>query len=454
MPSAALLEPPAVSTSPSDERYADSRAAHARALAVMPGGVSSPVRAFKAVGREPITVRSGKGAIVTDIDGNEYIDLVGSYGPLILGHTPQEVTVALNKAIARGTTFGMPTEAETQLAHAIIEAVPGVELVRFVNSGTEAGMSAIRLARAATGRDVVIKCGGNYHGHADAMLVEAGSGATTLGTPSSPGVPRDVTNHTVVVPYNDLAAARRTFEERGGEIAAFCVEPVAGNMGVIPPVEGYLAGLRKLCDEHGTLLLFDEVMTGFRVARGGAQARFGVTPDLTMLGKVMGGGLPCAAYGGREDLMRQVAPDGPVYQAGTLSGNPLAMAAGLAVLETLEDPTCYQKLETLGGQLEAGLTKAARRAGVAVTVQRVASMICPFFLPDDAEPGTPVRNYADATACRTDRYAAFFSEMLDEGIMLPPSQFEAWFLSMAMDAAMIKRVVKAAGKAFAAAAEV
>ena len=445
--------PPRAASGTANERYADSRAAHARAKAVMPGGVSSPVRAFKAVGREPITVRSGKGALVTDIDGNEYIDLVGSYGPLILGHAPHEVTVALNKQIARGTTFGMPTEAETQLAQAVIGAVPGVELVRFVNSGTEAGMSAIRLARAATGREVVVKCAGNYHGHADALLVEAGSGATTLGTPSSPGVPQQTTRNTLVIAYNDLDAARQAFRERGSEIAAFCVEPVAGNMGVIPPVTGYLQGLRELCDEHSSLLLFDEVMTGFRVARGGAQQRFGVTPDLTMLGKIIGGGLPCAAYGGRVDLMRQVAPDGPVYQAGTLSGNPLAMAAGLAVLDTLTDAGCYEKLETLGAQLEAGLVKAGKRAGVAVTVQRVASMICVFFVPDDKEAGTPVVNYADAKACRTDRFAAFFGVMLDEGVMLPPSQYEAWFLSTAMDAAVIKRVVKAAGKAFAEAAE-
>ncbi len=437
-----------------DARYARSRAAFEAARCVMPGGVSSPVRACTAVGRDPVTVRSGKGAILTDVDGHDYIDYVGSYGPLILGHAYSPIVAAISKAAAKGSTFGLPTEAETQLAQKIVNAVPSVELVRFVNSGTEAAMSAIRLARAATGRTAIVKCIGNYHGHSDALLVEAGSGATTLGTPSSPGVPPSVTRHTRLVPFNDLAAVAAELEDHADEIACVCVEPIAGNMGCIPPVKGYLQGLRDLCHQHDVLLLFDEVMTGFRVAFGGAQSLYGVTPDLTCLGKIIGGGLPCAAYGGREDLMRQVAPDGPMYQAGTLSGNPLAMAAGLATLESLEDPTCYLELETNAATLQAGLIKQAERADVPVTVQRVGSMIAVFFLPDPVEPGSAVLNYAHATRCRTDRYAVFYGSMLDQGIMLPPSQYETWFLSTAHVDADIRATLKAARHAFAAAAAV
>lgn len=414
----------------------------------MPGGVSSPVRAFKAVGRTPVTIRCGKGAQVTDVDGNTYIDYVGSYGPLILGHAPESVLAAITKAAAKGTSFGMPTEAESVLAQMVIDAVPSVELVRFVNSGTEAVMSAIRLARAATGKSKVIKCTGCYHGHADALLVEAGSGATTLGTPSSPGVPGEVTSHTLLVPFNDLDAVEQVLEANKGEVACMAVEPIGGNMGTVPPVEGYLQGLRELCDRFGVLLLFDEVMTGFRVDYGGAQKRYGVTPDLTCMGKVVGGGLPCAAYGGRADLMRQIAPDGPVYQAGTLSGNPLAMAAGIATLEALQDGSAYQQLEQISGMLEDGLRRAAGRAEVPVQVARVGSMICCFFA--DAE----VTSYEQATQCRTDRFAAFFGAMLDAGIMLPPSQFETWFVSTAHDESCIKRTLEAAESAFAAAAAV
>jgi len=434
-------------------RFAKSAAAHAAARGLMPGGVSSPVRAYRAVGREPVTIASGEGCRVTDVDGNTYIDYVGSYGPLILGHAPPEVTAALAKTAQRGTSFGMPTLAENELARRVTDAVPSVELVRFVNSGTEAAMSAIRLARAATGRPKVIKCVGCYHGHSDALLVEAGSGATTLGVPSSPGVPESITADTVLVPYNDLDAVARAFEAHAGAIACMAVEPIAGNMGVVPPEDGYLEGLRALCDEHGALLLFDEVMTGFRVAFGGAQALYGVTPDLTCLGKVVGGGLPCAAYGGREDLMRQVAPDGPVYQAGTLSGNPLAMAAGIATLDALADGdgAAYAQLEAAGAALEAGLRQAAAGAGCPVCLTRVGSMLCVFFL---AEAGQAVTDYAGATACRADRYAAFFGAMLDRGIMLAPSAFEAWFVSTAHDADAIDQTLAAAHEAFAAATRV
>lgn len=413
----------------------------------MPGGVNSPVRAYKAVGRPPVTIASGAGATVTDVDGNTYIDYVGSYGPLILGHAPEAVRVALTKAAARGTSFGMPTEAENRLARRVVDAVPGVELVRFVNSGTEAVMSAIRLARAATGRDKVVKAIGCFHGHSDGLLVDAGSGAATLGVPSSPGIPAAVTDQTLLVPYNDAAAVGHVLAANEGQVAAIVIEPVAGNMGCIPPEASYLQALRDACDRHGVLLIFDEVMTGFRVAYGGAQTLYDIRPDLTCLGKVIGGGLPCAAYGGREDLMRQVAPDGPVYQSGTLSGNPLAMAAGLAMLDGLKEPGIYDQLEQTGASLAAGLRAAAARAGAEVTFNRVGSMLSCFFHPG------PVTNFEQAAASRTDRFAAFFGVMLDAGVILPPSQFEAWFVSAAHDEATTARTVDAAEPAFAAAAE-
>jgi len=433
------------------DRYAQSTEAFAKARTLMPGGVSSPVRAYKAVGREPITIASGKGASVTDIDGHEYIDYVMSYGPLILGHAPPAVIAALAKAAQKGTSFGMPTEAETKLARLVVEAVPSVELIRFVNSGTEAVMSAIRLARGATGRNKIIKCTGCYHGHSDGLLVQAGSGATTLGVPSSPGVPDAVTRQTLLVPFNDLDAMRDTFEQHAEDLAALVIEPIAGNMGCIPPTDGYLQGLRDLCDEHNVLLIFDEVMTGFRVAYGGAQALYGVTPDLTCLGKIIGGGLPCAAYGGREDLMRHVAPDGPIYQAGTLSGNPLAMAAGLATLEALQEEGVYEQLEAASAKLEAGLRDAASAAGVPITHNRVGSMLGVFFT--DA-PDTPIKCYEQATCCRTDRFTAFFKAMLDQGVMLAPSMYEAWFVSTAHDEDAIKATRAAADSAFAAAASI
>ncbi|MEM9414408.1 MAG: glutamate-1-semialdehyde 2,1-aminomutase [Planctomycetota bacterium] len=443
-----------MSTTPTTtDRYAKSAAAHARAKRVLPGGVNSPVRAYQAVGREPITIKEGKGPRVTDIDGNTYIDYVGSFGPLILGHAAEPVVAAVTKAARRGASFGMPTKRETQLAERVVAAVPSVEVVRFVNSGTEAVMSAIRLARAATGRSKIIKCVGCYHGHTDALLVSAGSGATTLGVPSSPGVPKSVTDETVLVPYNDLSAMEHALGEHHGNIACIVVEPIAGNMGCIPPRDGYLQGLRSMCDEYGVLLLFDEVMTGFRVHYGGAQALYGVTPDLTTLGKVVGGGLPCAAYGGREDLMRQVAPDGPMYQAGTLSGNPLAMAAGIAMLDALKEDDCaaYAQLEESARHLEMGLGEAAESAGVPVYLTRVGSMLCPFFVQNE---GDTVHDYADATACRTDRFAAFFGAMLDAGVVLPPAQYEAWFVSTAHDTDAIEETIAAASKAFAVAAEI
>ncbi len=427
------------------DRYANSAKAFARARALLPGGVNSPVRSCRAVGRDPVFISEGRGCRVTDLDGNTYIDYVGSYGPLILGHAPDSVIVAVSKAASHGTSFGMPTEAESQLAAMVIEAVPSIQKVRFVNSGTEAAMSAIRLARAATGRPKVVKCSGCYHGHADALLVQAGSGATTHGVPSSPGVPESVTGHTVLVPYNDLDATRAAFDRFRGQIACMAIEPVAGNMGLVPPRDGYLQALRELCDQHGAVLLFDEVMTGFRVAYGGAQGLYGVTPDLTCLGKVVGGGLPCAAYGGRADLMAQVSPEGPMYQAGTLSGNPLAMAAGLATLDALKDGQAYVQLETTAAVLADGLAAAAKKAHVPVQVQRVGSMLCPFFSP------TPIENYEQAVTCDTAAFARFWAAMLDEGVTLPPSQFEAWFVSTTHDEAAVKATLKAAAKAFKAA---
>jgi len=396
----------------------------------MPGGVNSPVRAYKAVGRDPITIASGAGCRVTDIDGHPYIDYVGSYGPLILGHAHPRVIDAITRAAASGTTFGMPTLLESKLAQKVCDLVPGIEVVRFVNSGTEAAMSALRAARGATSRPKVIKCIGGYHGHVDALLVQAGSGATTLGVPSSPGVSKNQAADTLLMPYNDLAAAVDLFEQHGDDIACVMIEPVAGNMGCVPPADGYLHGLRELCDRTGALLIFDEVMTGFRVALGGAQQRFDVKPDLTALGKIVGGGLPCAAYGGREDLMRQVAPDGPIYQAGTLSGNPLAMAAGLATLEQLESPGVYEQLDAAAARLADGLRAAAEGAGVPLSMNRVGSMLTPFFTD------MAVTDYGGATGCDLDTFAQFFREMLDRGVVLPPSQFEAWFVGLMHDDAV------------------
>ncbi len=424
------------------DRYARSHLVFEQAQQLMPGGVNSPVRAYKAVGRDPIVVRKGSGARVTDVDGNPYIDYVCGYGPLILGHTDDRVLAAVNKAASKGISFGMPTKAESTLAGMIIEAVASIERVRFVNSGTEATMSAIRLARAATRRDKVIKFTGCYHGHSDGLLVEAGSGATTLGVPSSPGVPSSVTQHTLLAPYNDEQAVGALFAQHADAVAAVIVEPIAGNMGCVLPREGFLQELRQLCDEHGAVLIFDEVMTGFRVAYGGAQLLYGVKPDLTCLGKVIGGGLPCAAYGGRADLMQQVSPQGPVYQAGTLSGNPLAMAAGIATLEALQEPGVYDVLEQAGAALVGGLEAGAIAAGVPVRCSHVGSMVCCFFT--DA----PVENYEQALRCDTGAFGAFFRGLLDRGVVIPPSQYETWFVSTAHDPGCIDQTIEAASQAF------
>ena len=392
---------------------------------LMPGGVNSPVRAFRGVGGTPFFVARAGGARIEDVDGRSYIDFLGSWGPLVLGHAHPAVVEALGEAMRRGTSYGAPTEAEVEMAALVARAMPSMEMMRLVSSGTEAAMSAIRLARGATGRDLVVKFDGCYHGHADSLLVKAGSGGATFGVPDSRGVPAALAALTVALPFNDLEAVARLMAARGSEVAVVVVEPVAGNMGVVPPAPGYLQGLRELCTRHGALLLFDEVITGFRVAPGGAQALYGVRPDLTCLGKIIGGGLPVGAYGGRRDLMEQVAPLGGVYQAGTLSGNPLAVAAGLATLKALQSADAYRRLEALGARLEAGLTAAARAAGVPLTVNRVGSMLTAFFT------GAPVVDLASAKRSDTARYAKFFHGMLDRGVFLAASQFEAAFVSLA-----------------------
>ncbi len=402
-----------------------SRRLFTRAKRSIPGGVNSPVRAFGSVGGTPRFIASGKGCRITDVDGNEYVDYVGSWGPLILGHADPGVLRAVRAVMSRGTSFGAPTELEVELAEAITRAVPSVERVRMVSSGTEATMSAIRLARGATGRPRSLKFDGCYHGHADALLVGAGSGVATLGIPGSPGVPEDFTRLTVQAPFNDLAAVSDAFARWGEELACVIVEPVAGNMGCIPPVEGFLEGLRELCSEHGAVLIFDEVMTGFRVARGGAQERFGVRPDLTCLGKVVGGGLPAAAYGGRAELMEQMAPGGPVYQAGTLSGNPLAVAAGLETLRRLEKPGSYEKLTKTSETLAAGLGALAEEAGVEFSTASAGGMFGFFFHPG------PVRSFEDARKAQVESFRRFFAAMLERGVYLPPSPFEACFVSLA-----------------------
>ena len=412
----------------------------ARAKRFLPGGVDSPVRAFSAVGGNPPFIRRARGARIEDADGRVYIDYVMSWGPMIHGHAPRELTRALAAVARDGTSFGAPTAIEVELGALVCRLIPSVERVRFVNSGTEAAMSALRVARAETGRDRFVKFAGCYHGHADSFLVQAGSGATTLGIPTSPGVSRATAADTLIARYNDLDSVRRRFREHRRKIAAIIVEPIAGNMGVVPPAPGFLEGLRTLADRHGSLLIFDEVISGFRVGKGGAQARYGIHPDLTCLGKIIGGGLPVGAYGGRADLMDQVAPSGPVYQAGTLSGNPLAMTAGVWALKNLS-ADLYKHLAARGTQLAVGLSEAARDAGVPLQVSGVGSVLTPFF-SDRA-----VTDYESATAADTHSYATFFRSMLDQGIYPPPSQFEGWFLSAAHTERDVTRTIKAARNA-------
>ena len=423
----------------------ESRRLYERAQRVIPGGVNSPVRAFKSVGGSPVFIRRAEGAYVEDEDGRRYVDYVGSWGPMLLGHADPEVVEAVRKAAADSTSFGAPTRIEVEMAELICEIVPSIESVRMVNSGTEATMSAARLARGFTGRDKIIKFEGNYHGHADFFLIAAGSGATTLGQPNSPGVTAGTARDTLLARYNDLEDVRGLVAEHAGEVAAVIVEPVAGNMGCIPPKPGFLEGLRALCDEEDIVLIFDEVMTGFRVARGGAQERFGVRPDLTTLGKIIGGGLPVGAYGGKREIMDYLSPRGPVYQAGTLSGNPLAMAAGHAVLRRLAQRSdVYERLELTGRRLEEGTRKNLEDLGLNYYTTRVGSMGCLFFSND------PVVNYEQAKACDTVLFGRYFHEMLKRGIYLAPSQFEAFFVSAAHGEAEIDRTLEAQREALAA----
>ncbi len=418
-------------------RYPKSEKLFLASSRILPGGVDSPVRAFRSVDATPLFITRGRGAHLEDVDGHKYIDYVMSWGPLIHGHAPKGLLKALIGTAARGTSFGAPTELETRLGQRVAMLMPSIERVRFVSSGTEATMSAVRVARAATKRDKIVKFEGCYHGHADAFLVQAGSGAMTLGVPTSPGVPAAAAADTLLARYNDLESVEKVAAANPGQIAALIVEPIAGNMGLVPPRDGFLQGLRALCDREGILLVFDEVISGFRAAPGGAQQLFGIRPDLTCLGKIIGGGLPVGAYGGRADLMNLVSPAGPVYQAGTLSGNPLAMTAGLWALEELT-PRLYRHLAKLGAELAAGLADAARAAGVPLQVNAFGSLLTPFFT------NRPVRDYQDALTADTAKYARFFNGMLARGIYPPPSQFEAWFLSAAHTSGDVEKTVKAA----------
>ena len=415
-----------------------------RALALMPGGVNSPVRAFKSVAGEPFFTTRADGPWLWDVEGNRYIDYVGSWGPMIVGHNHPAVREAVARAIGNGLSFGTPCPAEITMAETISKLVPSIEVSRMVNSGTEATMSAIRLARGFTGRSRIVKFEGCYHGHADAFLVKAGSGALTFGTPTSPGVPKALADLTLTLPFNDFDAATRMFDELGSEIAGLIVEPVPGNMNCIPPREGYLQHLRDLCTKHGALLIFDEVMTGFRVALGGAQAHYGITPDLTTLGKIIGGGMPVGAYGGKREIMNQIAPAGPIYQAGTLSGNPVAMAAGLAMLELIQTPGFHAELSRRTQLLVDGLQALADGAGIPFTTTRVGGMFGLFFSSEKIE------TYVQATACDTTRFKLFFKAMLDRGVYLAPSAFEAGFMSMAHDEQVIADTLKVAREAFKA----
>ena len=406
---------------------------------LIPGGVNSPVRAFRGVGGTPRFIRSARGATVTDVDGKTYIDYVGSWGPMILGHADEEVIAAVQEVATRGTSFGAPTELEVELAQEVIDAVPSIEMVRMVSSGTEATMSAIRLARGVTGRTKLVKFEGCYHGHADSLLVKAGSGVATLGLPDSPGVPAQLAENTITLPFNSVAALEEVFSEHR-DIAAVIIEPVVGNMGCVPPVPGYLEAVRKLTRDHGALLIFDEVMTGFRIARGGAQERYNITPDITTLGKIIGGGLPVGAYGGSREIMNNIAPAGSIYQAGTLSGNPLSMTAGLVTLRRLREPSVYEQLEKSTKKLCEGLAVAAGEAGVATVTNRVASMWTGFFTDE------PVVDWNGANKCNRQMYGKFFHAMLNEGVYLAPSQFEAAFVSLAHTDDLIEQTIAAAMK--------
>lgn len=415
-----------------------SLAAFDRAAKLMPGGVNSPARAFGAVGGRPLFMERAEGPFLYDLDGNQFIDFIGSWGPMILGHAHPKVVEAIQSAASRGTSYGAPTEAETELAELIVEAVPSIEKLRLVNSGTEATMSAIRLARGATGRDKVVKFSGNYHGHVDSLLVAAGSSAANLGVPDSPGVTEGTSRDTIILEHNDLAGLEATFEQHGEALACVILEPIVGNMGCVPPRPGFLEGVRDLCTKHDVVLIFDEVMTGFRVAYGGAQSLYGVTPDLTTLGKIVGGGLPVGVYGGRRDLMDQVLPAGKVFQAGTLSGNPLATAAGAATLKLLRDESPYEYLEEQGARLAAGLVTAATEAGIEHQLQRVGSMMTLFF------GGDPVFGWEQAGACNRDRFAKYFWGMIQQGVYMPCSQFEALFFSNTHTPELIDRTIEAA----------
>jgi glutamate-1-semialdehyde 2,1-aminomutase len=406
------------------------------AVKVIPGGVNSPVRAFKSVGLNPIFIEQGQGSVVTDVDGNRYIDYICSWGPLILGHAHPDVVNKVKETAEKGTSFGAPTELETKMAKMVTERMPSVDIVRMVNSGTEATMSAIRLARAYTKRTKILKFEGSYHGHSDSLLIKAGSGVATLGLPDSPGVPMDLAQSTLTVPYNDLDSVRLAFEKFGEEIAAVIVEPVAGNMGVVPPQPGFLEGIREITEQYGTVLIFDEVMTGFRVDYYSAQGRYNVMPDLTTMGKVIGGGLPVGAFGGKREIMEMIAPVGPVYQAGTLSGNPLAMAAGTATLEAMT-PQAYEELEKKGAMLEEGMKQNAEEAGVPHHINRVGSMVCLFFTDEE------VTSYEQAKSSDTGLFASYYKNMLEEGILLAPSQFEGMFVSMAHSESDIERTIEA-----------
>lgn len=421
-----------------------SRQVFERALRVIPGGVNSPVRAFKAVGGQPVFVAKGKGSRLTSVDGESFIDYMMSWGPLILGHAHPEVVEAVVRALEAGSSFGAPTEAEVELAERIAEAFPSIERVRLVSSGTEAVMSALRVARAATGREKILKFEGCYHGHTDSLLVKAGSGVATLGLPDSPGVPAAIAGLTATSPYNDVPALDQVFASYGSELAAAIVEPIAGNMGCVPPAPGFLKHLRELTNQYGTTLIFDEVITGFRVAYGGAQELFGIAPDMTTLGKIIGGGLPVGAYGGKAELMDLVAPAGPVYQAGTLSGNPLAVAAGLKTLEIIRRPGFYENLEKRSQKLAEGLSQAASRAGMPLQVNRVGSMLTPFFTP------AQVTDYRSARQADTEAFARFFLALLDRGVYFPPSQFESLFVSSAHTDGDIDETVEKAAQIFPA----